>query len=440
MHAAAVIRRSRAVLAGVAGASAVLVIARVAGMTASFLFVLLLARALSPADVGAVMTLISSAFLASLFVTLNIESGSIRFIVEAQQQGREIVARGFLSFGRILIVASSIVVATIFVAASSLWSGESASADLVLVLAVAASIPFIGWLRFTGSIATAVAAPLHGSAPRTFVQPVVLLAVFSTVLLFYAGATPATAGLCFLIACMTATMIQFAMLRAKIGFGNHPSRDFSQWRNWVANGVYLSPLILLQENLQYAAVFAASLGLSAEDVAVYAVAIRFIAIARFGVLAVNVAVSAKVARAFAAGDTLRRDNALREAALLRFFPTLAATILIVSFAGPVLSVFGESYVRGASALAWFTLMPLSAALFGPNQMLLNIAGHRRSASAVSLAALAALIAATALSGRAFGIEGAAAATAITYALWEFALFLIVKSKLGTDASVLSLKR
>jgi O-antigen/teichoic acid export membrane protein len=370
---------------------------------------------------------------------LNIESGSIRFFVAAQEQGRADVAHGFMSFGRFVIIVASPLVMSCFVAAF-LFGGGAPSPPYMLVLLVAAAIPVMGWLRFSGSVATAAGAPLQGSAPRTFVQPTIMLGVFLLTLLFFGAATPASAGASLLSAFIAAAAIQFLLLRAATKFQKGQAKNFGAWRDWLLNGFYLTPLILLQENLQYAAIFAASLGLGPSDVAVYAIAFRFVAIVRFGVLAVNVAASPKISRAMAQGDCLSRDATLRKIAPLRMVPAFVATALIILMARPLLELFGDAYVRGAPVLIWFILIPLSAAILGPNQMLLNIAGFRRSASAVSLASLIALVVATAYSGKAFGVAGAAAATALVYALWELSLFLLARAKLGVNASIFTSAR
>lgn len=437
MHSASLIQCSKTTLAGLAGASGALVASRIIGMAASFLFTLVLARVLSPADVGAVLTIMSGAFLISLLVTMNIESGSIRFVVAAKENGQEEAARGFLSFGRFMIIAISPFAILGFYIAFHLWDGATISQYGVLVWLAAAAIPIMGWLRFSGSVATAIGAPLRGSAPRTSVQPIALLCIFSLSAVIAGAATPILAGASFLAAFVIAAIAQFLVLRAKIRLGEERVRDFSAWRDWLANGLYLSPLILLQENLQYAAIFAASLGLGASDVAIYAISFRFVAIIRFAVLAVNIAASAKISRAMISGDRFLRDHTLRQTALLRMMPAVTATVFVICFAEPILGLFGDAYASGAQALIWFTLIPLSAAILGPNQMLLNIAGHRRSASCVSLISLIVLIVAIAYSGKVFGIAGATAATAIVYSFWELSLFVLARIKIGANASIFS---
>ena len=422
---------------GIAATSGVLVISRLIGTAASFLFTVILARTLAPANVGAVLTVISSAFLASVLVTLNIESGSIRFLVAAQEQDRSDISRGFVFFGRILLLAATPFVAGGFIVAFTIWGSDySASQSMAIVLA-AASIPLMGWLRLSSAHATAAGHPLRGSLPRTSLQPLLTLLVYLVAAHLVGWATTGSAAASFLIAFAATAIAQLWALRSARGFDAGRSRDLSDWRNWLANGLFLSPLILLQENLQYSVVIAASMGLSESDVAAFAIPLRFIAIIRFGVLAVNIAASPRISRAMARGDNTARDAELRRAAILKMGPAVGASVIVILFAAPILSLFGSDYVRGAAALAWFTLIPLSSALLGPNQMLLNIAGHKASVCAYSLAALVALFAALPMAGEKFGIEGAAAATACIYALWELALYVTTRVKVGADASVFS---
>jgi len=217
--------------------------------------------------------------------------------------------------------------------------------------------------------------------------------------------------------------------------GSEGGRNIVDWRNWLVNGFYLSPIITLQEYLQHCIVLAASLALAAGDVAVLAISLRFISLIRFGVLSVNMAASPKIARAMARADHQERDRQLRAAALLKAPPAAIAAAVVILLAGPILSLFGPEYMQGGRALAWFAAIPLASALLGPNHLLLNISGARGWVFGISLAAVAALFAAVPAAG---GVEPAAMIAALVYIAWELALFVVVRTKLGIDATVLAI--
>jgi len=416
-----------------ASASGVLLVGRVAGAAASFAFAIILARTLPQAEVGLALTAISSAFLASVIITLNIESGSIRFLVAARETGDAETASGFIYFGRLLLVCIAPVIAGLYVA---LKLGAGGADQAAMTICAALSIPAIGWLRLSGSHATALGKPAIGSLPRTALQPLLLLVAYPASLL--AGA-PASAGLalgCFLASFLLTGIVQFILLRTDVRVG--PARNFSARRDWVANGFFMSPIVVLQEYLQHGVVIVAAIALGASEVAILAISLRFISLVRFGVLAVNMAASPGIARAIARAEHDDRDRQLRAAALLKTPAAAVACLVIALFAEPLLGLLGPEYAGGGAALAWFTLIPLASAFFGPNQMLLNISGARSWVFGVSLGAIALAFLAIPAGAALHGVEGAAMAASLLFVSWEGALFLVTRTKFGVDASFFAL--
>jgi|GEM_PF-5380066 len=426
---------------GLASSSGLLVASRLVGTSASFLFSLLLARTLTSAEVGSVMTVISYAFLASILATMNIESGAIRYVAEAKANDRGGAVEGFVFFGRALLLAISPLVVIGFLLGSEMIVGAT-TPQPVMVFLMALSIPIMGWLRFSNAYASALGFPLRGSIPRTGLQPIVLLCVYAGIVFLASQAGVVTAAASFLFAFTVTALVQFIALRPVLNVGQSAvaatKRDMSKWRDWISTGLYMAPILLLQENLQYTVIIAASITLGEHDIALFAISLRFVAIIRFAILSVNLAASPKIASAIARGAIEERDTALRHAAILKTVPALVLAGGVIVFAAPILSIFGKEYTEGAAALRWFTLIPLASALLGPNQMLLNVAGMRVSLLLSSFCAVAILFIAIPLAGSIYGVNGAAAATGIVYAIWEAALYSIARLKVGADASVLSI--
>lgn len=416
----------------IAGASGVLLAGRSVGAAAGFAFAVLLARTLPQHEVGIVFAAISSAFLASVLITLNVESGSIRFLVAARESGNAGIAEGFIYFGRLVLIYATPVVVGGYAALSFTKAG--ASANPALPLLAAASIPIIGWLRLSGAHATAMGRPAAGSLPRTALQPVALLILYPAFLLAGAKSTAELAIACFLGSFALAAIVQYALLRGIIRVGPSCERDFGGWRNWLANGFFMSAIILLQEYLQHAVVIVAALTLSPGDIAVLAISMRFISLIRFGVLSVNMASGPGISRAVARADHEERDRRLRAAAWLKAPAAALACLSVAVGAEPLLALIGPEYIGGGKALAWLTLIPLASAAFGPNQMLLNISGAQSWVFGVSLATIGLAVLAIPFAGATGGAAGAAMAAALIFAAWEAALHVVTKSRFGVDAS------
>ena len=417
-----------------AGASGLLLAGRVAGAAANFAFAFSLARMLPPAEVGAVFAAISAAFLTSIIVTLNMESGSIRFLVAARQASDETTVNGFIAFGRRLLFGLSAPVCGAYAFIASLNPGPL---PMTAIFCTAVSIPAIGWLRLAGSHATALGKPAHGSLPRTALQPMLLAVLFQGAI---AGGVQASAGLalfCFLASFALTAVVQFLLLRKYLRPSPQTGRRIDGWRDWLANGFYLSPNIMLQDYLQHAIILSAAFVLKAEAIAVLGLSLRCISLIRFGVLSINIAASPMISRAIAEKNHPQRDTHFRNAALLKAPPALLAMAGVLLFSGQILSLFGPEYAGEGAILGWLALIPLTSALLGPNYMLLNISGARRHVFAASLAALGALFTAAPVASAYFGATGAAAAATLVFAGWELSLFLIARIKFGMDASILS---
>jgi O-antigen/teichoic acid export membrane protein len=419
---------------GLVGASGLLVAGRVAGAAATLLFTIALARSMAPAEVGAVLTAIATAFLSSIFVTLYIESGSIRFLVAAKEAGRPELINGFIFAGRMTLACATPIVAGLFATANMLAGPEPSADRVLMIVSAAASIPAMGWLRLSGSHGTALGDVLKGSLPRTAVQPLLQLSFY----LIYAAAakeTPGGAMLCVLGSYFSTAILQYALLRRTFTSERRAGRDASAWRDWIAHGLFLSPLTLLQEHLQHAIILAASFVLDEPHIAVLGVSLRFIAFIRFGVLAVNMAISPRISRAIARGDAIERDRQLRSAALVKAIPAAFASLLVILFATDILALFGDEYSHGANALAWLVLIPVGAAVFGPNYMLLNIAGERARIFRISLTGVVILFAATPLGALKAGVVGAAGAAALASLTWELFMYVSARRMIGVDASI-----
>lgn len=422
----------------IAGASGALLAGRIIGAAAGFAFAVILARTLPQSEVGIVFAAISSAFLASVLITLNVESGSIRFLVAARESGRTNTTSGFIYFGRLVLFCATPIVVGGYAALS--LAKADASANAALPFLAAASIPIIGWLRLSGAHATATGRPAVGSLPRTALQPAALLILYPACLLAGVKSTAELAIACFLASFALTAIVQYALLRTIVRAGSTQERDFSGWRNWLANGFFMSPIILLQEYLQHAVIIVAALTLGPNDIAILAISIRFISLVRFGVLSVNMASGPGISRAVARADHEERDRRLRAAAWLKTPAAALACLGVVIGAEPLLALIGPEYVGGGGALAWLTLIPLASAAFGPNQMLLNISGAQSWVFGISLITVSVAAFAIPVAGATGGAAGAAMAAALIFAAWEAALHIVTKTRFGVDASFFAIAR
>lgn len=407
---------------------------RVFGTAGTFLYTLLLARILSPEDVGLVWAIWSATFLTSTFTTFNIGSGAVREIVKARAEGDENRAAGFIVACRnTIFLASPLAIGGMLLV--SWWQAPESFAEHRWAYVIAAlSVPVLGWIQVNGSQATALHQMLKSQLPREMVRPIIFIAGFAACWL--AGFRPSVALIMVLfgIDALVTALIQFWLLRSAFSFMRGTQPDKRRWPDWLLTGLTLTPYRLINEFLGNIVILGSALVLDTAGVALIAIAFRIVNFPSFGITAIEVAFGTKIAQALSSGDKTRADHFSAVSALLKIVPTAFACALLIVFAEPILSLFGADYVAAAAPTAWFLLMPLSRALFGNTNLVLQMKGFRRVQFWSALVTMFAMVGAIVLGGRMHGAEGAAAGGALVYVALQVYQYWACLRRTGNDPS------
>lgn len=416
------------------GRTASLVAARICGSVLTLAYTLLLARMMAPDDLGLVMSAMSVAFLASVVASLNVESGSIRFLVRYLADGDRPLAAGFVAVGRRIVLASTVLLLPLW-AGTWLVGGDGTAAT---VYAVAfATAPALAVTRLYSRHAGALDAVLRGALPRMLVRPALFTGVLGAGYLLGADAGPLGAMLLYLLAAVLVLGLQARLLRRCLAFAAGPA-DTGPWRLWVRTGVMLAPMLVMNEYMNYVVLGAAGLGLPAAGVAQLAIALSLQNILGFSVTAVDMAFGPRIAGALAADDRARCRSLLGTAALAKCVAVVGGGGAILALREPVLGLFGSHYAEAASGFLILATMPLVAAVLGPAALVLNILGRRRELLAGCALGIVALGIGTPLGGHLGGLDGAAAGAALGFLAYQAVLYLLCRRATGVDPSLFAL--
>jgi len=169
---------------------------------------------------------------------------------------------------------------------------------------------------------------------------------------------------------------------------------------------------------------------SPQEIAVYYAAAKTLALVAF----VNFSVAAAVAHRFTeyhvSGDRERLAAFLADSIRWAFWPSLAATALILALGLPFLWLFGPEFSSGYPIMFVLAVGLLARAAVGPVERLLNMLGEQNVCAGVHALAFALnLVACIALIPR-FGGLGAAIATASALVVESILLFVVTKRRLG----------
>jgi O-antigen/teichoic acid export membrane protein len=172
-----------------------------------------------------------------------------------------------------------------------------------------------------------------------------------------------------------------------------------------------------------------------DEVAVYYAAAKTLALVAFVNFSVAAAATHKFTEYHVAGDRARLAAFLADAIRWTFWPSLAATVLILALGKPFLWLFGPKFVDGYVLMFVLALGLLSRAAVGPVERLLNMLGEQRACAMVYAGAFAFNVVACIVLIPRFGVMGAAIATATALAAESVLLFWVTKRRLGIHAFV-----
>ena len=169
---------------------------------------------------------------------------------------------------------------------------------------------------------------------------------------------------------------------------------------------------------------------SPEEVAVYYAAAKTLALVAFVSFSVSAATAHKFSEYHVAGNKAELSGFLADSIRWTFWPSLAATVLILALGRPLLWLFGPQFVDGYYLMFILGVGPLARATVGPVERLLNMVGEQRACAVVYAAAFAANIALCVMLIPLFGVAGAAIAISGAMVLEAALLFGVAKQRLG----------
>ena len=116
---------------------------------------------------------------------------------------------------------------------------------------------------------------------------------------------------------------------------------------------------------------------SPEDVAIYYAAAKTLALVAFIYFSIAATTAHRVSAFHAAGDREGLAEFLRHAIRWTFWPSLAATALLLAFGKPILALFGPQFTAGYHLMFILAVGLLARAAIGPMERFLNVIGQQR---------------------------------------------------------------
>jgi O-antigen/teichoic acid export membrane protein len=434
---ASLLARLRATLSG--GSSEASVTKRLAGTVflirvvsaaLAYLAQILLARWMGGSEYGIYVYVWTWVLLLGSMMDLGIATSAQKIIPEYRTRGDQALLRGFLSGSRWMTFLVSALIALLLaslVKALSPWIDQNA----VLPLTIGCiTLPAFVVANTQDGIARSHDWMRLGLMPQFVVRQALIIGLTAAafVLGFRLGATAAMIASA--LAVWMAMAGQMTVLNRRLGGHIEPGPKAYDFRGWLAVSL---PILLVESFyllLSYTDVLVLQQFRPSEEVGIYFAVVKTLALVSFIHYAMSATTAHRFAEYHAVGDKERLSAYVAHAIKWTFWPSLAATLLLLACGKPLLWLFGPRFTVGYDIMFIAAIGLVVRAAIGPVERLLNMLGHQHICALAYAAAFVMNVVLCLVLVPRFGGYGAAAATSVSLVFETVLLFWIVRRRLG----------
>ena len=405
-------------------------IIRVLSAALAYFSQVLLARWMGRSDYGIYVYVWTWVLLLGSMMDFGISSSAQKIIPEYRTRGEQALLRGFLSGSRWMTFIVSAVVSVLLAGLVKLLSPWIGADEVVPLYIGCATLPAFVLANTQDGIARSHDWMRLGLMPQFVIRQALIIGVTAGMFVagFHLGAAAAMLA--------SAAAVWIAMIGQMIALNHRLAGHIPAGPKSYDIGFWLSislPILMVEGFyllLSYTDVLVLQQFRSSEEVGVYFAVVKTLALVSFIHYAMSATTAHRFAEYHALGDQARLSAYVAHAIKWTFWPSLAATILLLALGKPLLWLFGPQFVVGYDIMFVAAIGLVVRAAVGPVERLLNMLGHQYiCALAYALSFVMNVVLCVALVPR-FGGHGAAAATSISLVFETVLLFYIVRQRLG----------
>lgn len=363
-------------------------------------------------------------------VDLGLSSSAQRFIPDYAENRALARLRGFLSGSRWIAFMVATVAALLGAAGVKLLDRWLDEYTIIPLYIACLTLPIYGVMHVQDGIARSYNWINIAMLPPYIARQIIVIALMGAAYLL-GFATDATTGVAAAAISVWITglgqmLLLNRSLTKEVGTGV-TAYELPRWLAislpmFIVNGFYL---LLLYVDILILKQF-----VSPDEIGIYYAAAKTMSLVTFVYFAVSATASHKFTEYFVAGDRARLSEFLADSIRWTFWPSLAATTMILICGWPLLWLFGERFVQGYHLMFVLAIGILARAAIGPGERFLNMLGEQKICAAVAAAALALNLLLCVLLIPTFGIMGAAIAMSVAFVVESVLIFAAAKRRLG----------
>src|SRR5579872_991725 len=410
--------------------AATIFVIRVLSAALAYASQILLARWMGSSDYGVYVYVWTWVLLLGSMMDFGISSSAQKIIPEYRARGEHALLRGFLFGSRWMTFVVSSVVSGLLAGLVKLLSPWIEAGTIVPLYVGCITLPAFVVANTQDGIARSHDWMRLGLMPQFIVRQALIIGLTAVmfVLGFHLGATAAMLA--------SAAAVWIAMIGQMVALNRRLDGHIPPGPKAYDVGFWLSislPILMVEGFyllLSYTDVLVLQQFRSSEEVGVYFAVVKTLALVSFIHYAMSATTAHRFAEYHALGDRERLSAYVAHAIKWTFWPSLAATILLLALGKPLLWLFGPKFVVGYDIMFVASIGLVVRAAIGPVERLLNMLGHQHICSLAYALAFALNVALCIALVPRFGGYGAAAATSISLTFETVLLFWIVRRRLG----------
>lgn len=433
---AGLIARLREVLTGTSEASltkrlaGTVFIIRVLSAGLAYFSQVLLARWMGGSDYGIYVYVWTWVLLLGSVLDFGIAVSAQKIIPEYRASGELSMLRGFLSGSRWITFAASTAIALLLAGLVTILSPWIDAHTIVPLYIGCLTLPAFVVANTQDGLARSHDWMRLGLMPQFIIRQTLIIGFTAGAVVLGMNLGAAAAMIASAAAVWIAMVGQLIVLNRRLKTSVEPGPKTYDFRGWLKVSLPIMMVEGFYLLLSYTDVLVLQQFRSSEEVGVYFAVVKTLALVSF----IHYAMSATTAHRFseyhASGDKERLAAYIAHAIKWTFWPSVAATALLLAMGKPLLWLFGPQFTAGYGIMFVAAIGLIVRSAIGPVERLLNMLGHQNMcALAYALAFVVNLVLCVLLVPR-FGGYGAAAATSVALVFETILLFWITRKRLG----------
>ncbi len=435
----AVVALLRTTFDGASGTKRAAVIAfsiRVAGAGVALLTQVLLARWLGTYEFGIYAYVWTWVILLGSLIDFGFATTAQRFIPEYTGHKAFNLLRGFLTGSRWIVVAISTALAgaaALVIHFTEPWVNHFVVLPLYLGCI---TLPLYGLTMVQDGIARSYNWINLALMPLYIVRPIAIVVLMGAAHFAGFSTSAVTAVTASIVATWATAIMQTFMLDRRLKTVVEPGPKSYALRPWLATSLPVFMVGSFYFLLTYIDVLVLEVFRPPNEVAVYFAATKVLALVAFIYFSVWAVAARKFSEFHVAGDRERLAEFLAASIRWTFWPSLAATVVLLVFGRPILWLFGPEFLQGYWLLPLLAAGLLARASVGPAERLLNMLGEQRVCAFVYAGAFALNLIGCFMLIPHFGMVGAAISTSTALFAESLTLFLVTRYRLGLHVFII----